>query len=114
MTTVPAMDQPESGPEPATVRCPTCRLTQERSNTCRRCKTDLRLLNEAAESSRRSRRRCLNALRAGHRREAFRHASHYHWLQPNADSRRLMALCSFLCGDWANAISLAHDLPESG
>jgi hypothetical protein len=110
MTPLPPMDQPE----PTTVRCPTCRLTQEQSNTCRRCKSDLRLLNEAAESSRRSRRRCLKALRAGRRREAFRHASHYHWLRPDADSRRMLALCAFLCGDWANAVALAPDLPETG
>lgn len=97
-----------------TVRCPTCRLTQEWSDTCRRCKSDLRLLHETAESARRTRLRCLKALRAGHRREAFRLAGHYHWLRPNADSRRLMALTAFLCGDWANAIALAHDLPEDG
>ncbi|WP_074309153.1 hypothetical protein [Singulisphaera sp. GP187] len=95
-----------------TVRCPTCRLTQERSDTCRRCKSDLRLLNEAAESARRTRRRCLKALRAGHRREALRLAGHYHWLHPTADSRRLMALTALLSGDWANALALAHDLPE--
>ncbi|WP_406698197.1 hypothetical protein V5E97_05020 [Singulisphaera sp. Ch08] len=109
-TPVPPMGQP---PDPTpTVRCPTCRLTQERSDTCRRCKSDLRLLNEAAESARRIRRRCLKALRAGHRREAFRLATHYHGFHPTADSRRLMALTAFLCGDWANAVALAHDLPE--
>ena len=112
MTPMPPLDQPPD--QTQTVRCPTCRLTQERSDTCRRCKSDLRLLNEAAESARRIRERCLKALRAGHRREALRLAAHYHWLRPTADSRRLKALAALLCGDWANAVALAHDLPEVG
>src|SRR4051812_19781859 len=101
-------------PQETTVRCPTCRLTQEWSETCRRCKSDLRLLLEAAESARRARQRCLKVLRAGHRREAFRLARHYHWLRPTADSRRLMALTAFMCGDWANAVALAPDQSEVG
>lgn len=95
-----------------TVRCPTCRLTQEWSDTCRRCKSDLLLLREAAESAERTHVRCLKAIQAGHPREAFRLASHYHWLRPTAESRRLKALTAFLCGDWANAVAWAHDLAE--
>jgi hypothetical protein len=102
----------DSSDPTAVVRCPTCRLVQEWSDACRRCKSDLRLLYEAAESAERARVRCLKALRAGRRREAFHFAAHYHWLRPTADSRRLMALTAFYCGDWANAVALAHDLPE--
>ena len=104
------MDQPGQ----TTVRCPTCRVTQEWSDTCRRCKCDLRLLRAAAESSRQIRRRCLEALRAGRRREASHLARHRHWLRPDGESRRLMALCALLRGDWATAVALAHDRSEGG
>lgn len=107
------MDQPQSLPQrEASVRCPTCRLTQEWSDKCRRCKSDLRLLHEAAETARRTRERCLKALHAGRRGEASHLAAHYHWLRPSADSRRLLALCALLGGDWADAVALAHNLPE--
>jgi hypothetical protein len=107
------MDQPQSlRPPREAVRCPTCRLTQEWSDQCRRCKSDLRLLRETAETTRRARERCLLALHAGRHREAERLANRYHELRPSADSRRLLALCALLGGDWADAVALAQHLPE--
>ncbi len=95
-----------------TVRCPTCRLTQEWSDTAAAASRTSSCCHEAAESAERTHVRCLKAIQAGHPREAFRLASHYHWLRPTAESRRLKALTAFLCGDWANAVAWAHDLPE--
>lgn len=88
------------------IRCPTCRAVQEWSDVCRRCKCELRLLEAAALTSRRARRRCLEALLAGRRAEALRLAKRCHWLQPGPESRRLLALCALLAGDWAGALEL--------
>jgi len=83
-----------------TVRCPTCRAVQEWSDTCRRCKSDLRLLRAFAASYRRSRRDCLEGLRSGHPFEALRAARRCHALRPDAESRRLLALAALRAGDW--------------
>jgi hypothetical protein len=99
-------------PTQSTVRCPACRAEQEWAATCRRCKCDLGLLLAAAETSRRCRRRCLDALRAGRRREAYRLARHGHWLSPDADSEGLLAVCALLRGDWTNALALAQNVPD--
>jgi predicted ArsR family transcriptional regulator len=87
---------------------------QEWSDACRRCKCDLRLLRETAASFRLSRRRCLEALRDGRPQRAYRFARHGRRLYPDAESRRLLALCALLCGDWAEAAMLARDLSEVG
>jgi hypothetical protein len=94
---------------PATVRCPTCRASQEWSSTCRRCKCDLELLRAVDLSYNFNRRRCLMALHEDRLHEARRLARHCHWLRPSADSRRLLALCALLGGEWANALALAHE-----
>ena len=93
--------------EPTTVRCPTCRAVQEWSATCRRCKTDLRLLGEVEEAYRSSRRRCLAQLRAGRVREALHAARLCHELRADDASARLLAVCALLGGDWETAAVLA-------
>src|SRR3954469_53527 len=95
--------------EPATVRCPTCSAVQEWSETCRRCKTDLRLLRDVAEAYRRSHRRCLLHLRAGQPHEALRSPRRCHELRADDESTRLLAVCALLCEDWATARALAQD-----
>jgi hypothetical protein len=99
--------EPQSDARP-TVRCPTCRALQEWSDTCRRCKCDLRLLRAAADSRDRHRRRALRSLRDGRPAEALRHARHLRRLLPDADSACLLAACALLCGDWATAVALAE------
>ena len=79
---------PDDAPAPESVRCPTCRAVQEWSDTCRRCKSDLRLLRAFAESYLRSRRACLEHLRAGQPVEALRAARRVLTLRPDAESRR--------------------------
>jgi hypothetical protein len=96
----------------ATVRCPTCRAVQEWSDSCRRCKCDLRLLRDVAEAYERSRRLCLLGIRSGQPAAALRHARRCHWLRPGADSTRLLALCSFLSGQWATAAGLTLSVPD--
>ena len=95
-------------PAPGMMHCPTCRAAQEWSDTCRRCKSDLRLLRAFAEGYERSRRAFLEAVRSGNPQAAARHARLCHALKPDADSRRLLALAALLQGDWPSAVRLAR------
>jgi hypothetical protein len=93
-----------------TVRCPTCRTVQAWSDTCRRCKSDLRLLREFASAYERSRRACLDHLRAGRPRAARRAASRFHALAASDESLRLLAVTTLVCGDHPTALALARRL----
>jgi hypothetical protein len=110
------MDRPDgvANPAPELVRCPTCRAVQEWSDTCRRCRCDLRLLREAAESYRRERRRALLAIRAGRPRDALRFARRCLSLRDDAATRRLLAVCTLLRGDWPAAVALARGADAPG
>lgn len=77
---------------------------------CRRCQSDLTLLEEVAASYRYHRRECLLHLAAGHSIEALHHAQRCQRLHSDAESRRLQALCALLIGDWVTATSLARHL----
>jgi hypothetical protein len=101
---------PDAPDAPAldTVRCPTCRAVQEWSDTCRRCKSDLRLLRAFASASLRCRRACLEQLRSGHPRAALQAAERYHAIRADAESRRWLALAALRAGDWATAETMAR------
>ncbi len=96
--------------DPQTVRCPTCRAMQPWSDTCRRCKSDLRLLREFAEAYEQSRRACLDHLRHGRLREARVAATRCLELSPDPASRRLLALVALRSGDWPAALALGGDV----
>jgi tetratricopeptide (TPR) repeat protein len=89
------------------LRCPTCGARQVWSDTCRRCKSDLRLLRSALEAYEAHRRRGLLALDAGRLDEALHHAQRCHELRPGPDSHRLLAVCQLLRGEYAQALELA-------
>ncbi len=89
------------------LRCPTCGARQGWTDTCRRCKSDLRLLRSALQNYAAHRRRGLLALGAGRLDEALRHARRCHELRPGPDSHRLLALCQLLRGEWHQALELA-------
>jgi hypothetical protein len=93
---------------PDTVRCPTCRAEQEWSDTCRRCKSDLRLLRALEGTYRQSRRACLEHLRQGNAHAALEAARTCYKIKPDAASRRLMAVAALHGGDWATAADLAR------
>ncbi len=99
---------------PNTVRCPTCRAVQEWSDTCRRCKSDLRLLREVAVASERHRRLCLEQLRARFSLAAQLSAERVHALRADDESRRLLALTALHCGDWVAAQALAQSVLPDG
>ena len=95
-----------------TVRCPTCRAQQVWSDTCRRCKCDLRLLYAAEQSYRNSRTRCLNALHAGRADAAAVEAQACLRIRPDEEARKLLAVSALLQGDWPTAIKLAMERPS--
>jgi hypothetical protein len=92
--------------------CPVCRAAQAWSESCRRCRCDLGLLRRADEARRQARQQALLDLRRGRWAEAQRAARAYHALQPNADSRRLLAVCCLLGGDFQQAVEWAREVQE--
>ena len=97
---------------PETFRCPTCRAQQERSDVCRRCKCDLRLVHAAHDAYHAARLRCLAELRAGRSRAALAFAREILLLDPSSDARRLFAVCALLADDFRAALSAARLEPE--
>jgi hypothetical protein len=87
------------------LRCPTCGARQEWTDTCRRCKSDLRLLRAALEAYDEHHRAGLLALDDGRLDEALRHARRCDELRPGPESRRLLAVCQLLRGDWPGALA---------
>ena len=88
--------------------CPVCRAAQAWSDSCRRCRCDLRLLRQAELARRQARQQALLHLRAGRWADARRAARAYHALQPGIDSRRLLAVCCSLGGDFQEAAAWAE------
>jgi hypothetical protein len=89
------------------LRCPTCGARQVAAETCRRCKSDLRLLVAALAAYESHRRKGVLALDAGRLDGALEHARRCHELRPGPDSRRLLAVCQLLRGEYAQALELA-------
>ena len=90
------------------LRCPTCGARQAWTDTCRRCKSDLRLLREALAAYERHRRSSLRDLHAGRLESARGHARRCQELRPGPESQRLLAVCQLLRGDWLDAVALAR------
>ena len=107
------MTKPEAPPpDPLTVRCPTCRASQEWSDACRRCRSDLRLLRSFATSYAQARRDCLRHLGAGRLAAASHLAHRCHLLAPSAETRRLLATTALRLRDWPVAVELGHEDQE--
>jgi len=85
-------------------RCPTCQARQAWSDACRRCHCDLTLLRRVAQSRDRTRRRCLEDLRAGRLARAVRQARRGFALSPDECSARLLAVCLLCRGEFAEAV----------
>jgi hypothetical protein len=105
---------PADRPDMETMTCPTCRAAQPWADACRRCRSDLRLLREAAAVYGRDRLACLAHLRAGRPRAALLAARRCHDLSPGPDSRRLLAVASLLADDRPAAVALARDAGREG
>ncbi|MHB1034981.1 MAG: hypothetical protein ACYC35_21715 [Pirellulales bacterium] len=81
---------------------------QEWSDTCRRCRCDLRLLQQMAEEAGVCRDRCLRALQTGHVSQAAADARRLYALRPDPLAARLLAVCYLLQGNWPAAATLAR------
>lgn len=92
------------------MRCPTCRAEQPWSDTCRRCKCDLRLLRELAEDFAAARNGCLQSIRKNQPGEALEQARRCFALHADADTQRLLAVCELLNGNWTQAKAQAEQL----
>ncbi len=90
------------------MRCPTCRAVQEWSDCCRRCKCDLRLLRLVSDAYHAGRLRCLGELARGRPWAAYDAARECMGLRPDDESRRLLAVCLLLGGDWPAALAAAR------
>jgi len=78
---------------PETMSCPTCRASQVWSDTCRRCKCDLRLLRDAANGYAALRRHCLSNLRHNRTHAALELARQCCVLRSDDETRRLLGVC---------------------
>ena len=104
----PAMAIRSGAPPVEEMRCPTCGARQSGwTDTCRRCKSDLRLLARRARGLRAAPPPRLLDLDAGRRDAALQHARRCHELRPGPESHRLLAVCQLLRGDWEEALELA-------
>ena len=92
---------------PVELRCPTCRaVLQDWTETCRRCKCDLSLLQAFTTAYDQSHSACQAAILAGAGPEAIRHAQRCRQLRPDAKSDRLLALAALVLGDYPTALQL--------
>jgi hypothetical protein len=96
-----------------TMRCPTCRAEQVWSDTCRRCKSDLQLLRDLAEEYAFRKGECLRLLQQNSPEAALEQARLCYKLHKDTDSCRLLAVCEFLNGRFAEAVRLANSLLHS-
>ena len=96
-----------------TMRCPTCRAEQVWSDTCRRCKSDLRLLRDVAEDFTLRTTECLRLLHQNKVGSALEQARHCCELRDDAKSRQLLAVCELLNSHFHEAAQLARDLIDS-
>ncbi len=96
------------------MRCPTCRAEQEWSDACRRCQSDLRLLQQTVFTGQKQRQRVLVQLKAGRFPEALRSAQELMLLDRCPANRRLLAVCQLLANDPERAAQTAAGLDDSG
>lgn len=87
---------------PAVV-CPTCGAADQTAAACRRCRSDLRLL-QRLEADRSAEMRVLaRALAAGRWSDALVSAQYIHTLRQDDTSFRLLGVCQLLSGQIADA-----------
>jgi len=91
------------------LRCPTCNAAQAWSDECRRCKSDLSLLRRVIQSRQQFCEFALHAIREQRYFAALDAAQRAHELYPDTNSRRLLASCQMLTGNWLQAVRLARE-----
>jgi hypothetical protein len=85
------------------LHCPTCGAADQTGDACRRCRSDLRLL-QRLEADRAAELRALaRALAAGQWSEALLAAQYIHTLRQDDMSFRLLGVCQLLSGQMESA-----------
>ncbi len=104
------MTRPETPPK---LRCPTCGARQDWSDTCRRCRCDLRLVHRALRAVNHHRRQCLEFLREDRYDQAWQAARQCCDLDDREENRQLLALVEFIRGNFPAAVRVARGPLES-
>jgi hypothetical protein len=94
--------------ETPTLRCPVCRVENERGPQCRRCRADLTLLFRVEEQRRRLLEQARNELAGGRPDEAESILNEVEGLRRGDDVWRLRALAYLLQRDFAGAWESYH------
>ena len=90
-------------PLPRPLVCPTCGVAGQSGTECRRCHTDLRLLQQLVTRRATELHTLVRALAAGQWAEALLSAQYIHTLRQDEESFRLLAVCQLLNNQFAAA-----------
>ena len=94
---------------PVPVTCPTCGATAQATPACRRCRSDLRLLQRLETQRSHERQNLALALATGRWDEALLAAQYMHTLRQDDESFRLLAVCQLLNHQFATAWETHRD-----
>ena len=95
------LDAPTSPPQPLV--CPTCGAAGQSGTECRRCHSDLQLLQQLVTRRAAELHALARALAAGRWAEALLSAQYIHTLRQDEESFRLLAVCQLLNDQFAAA-----------
>lgn len=96
-----ALDAPTPLPQPLV--CPTCGAAGQSGAECRRCHSDLQLLQQLVTRRAAELHVLARALAAGRWAEALLSAQYIHTLRQDEESFRLLAVCQLLNNQFAAA-----------
>lgn len=85
------------------LRCPTCGAAEQAGAQCRRCRSDLRLLQRLEQARAREMHVLAAALAGGRWDDALISARYAHHLRPDERSHRELAVCQLLAGRFGEA-----------
>jgi len=91
-----------ASPPPA-LSCPTCGASNQTGPTCRRCRSDLRLLHRLEADRAAEAQKLLQALAEERWDEALLSAQYMHRLRQDEQSARYLAVCQLLMHQFAAA-----------
>jgi len=91
-----------ASPPPA-LSCPTCGASNQTGPTCRRCRSDLRLLHRLEADRAAEAQKLLQALAEERWDEALLSAQYMHRLRQDEQSARYLAVCQLLTHQFAAA-----------
>jgi len=90
-------------PPPPALSCPTCGASNQTGPTCRRCRSDLRLLHRLEADRAAEAQKLVQALAEERWDEALLSAQYMHRLRQDEQSARYLAVCQLLTHQFAAA-----------